>query len=111
MSLADVVGPPKMTAIAAQISAQLRKQIASSSVLGVRDLLARHALDAWSLVRQGISFDFLPRAVSAIDDELYTGVEWSALRAMAQDPALVDGMKAAAANADTLFGYPADAGP
>jgi len=111
LTIADVVGSAKMTFLAGQVSTQLSKMVASSSVFPAKDLVARHALDSWWVQREGLAFDFLPGSVSSVQDELYAGVAWTPLRAMAKDPMFVDRLKAAVTAPDTLFGYPADAGP
>jgi hypothetical protein len=110
LAIADVVGASKLEAFATSLSADLAKRTAKPAFSGA-DLVAHRALDDWTVVRAGVSFDFPPGAASSIRDELYAQAVWTTLRAIAQDVAIVDRLASAASAPDTLFGYPADASP
>ena len=110
LTIDDVVGTSKLPALAAPVGSQLTKQTAKPGVLPPADLVARRTLDCWSVQREGIAFDFLPGVASPVQDELYAGIDWPTLHALALDTKIVDTMKAAIGAPDTLFGYPLDAG-
>jgi hypothetical protein len=111
ISLADVVGSARYVDLSTELAAQLTKRLGSSIVVDPADLIDRGLLDRWMVGRQGLTFEFPTGAVAGVHDDLFASIEWSALRALAEDATLVDRMIAAVASPDSLFGYPTDASP